>query len=117
MASISYVDSVIERALLFFDSLRVDDTRSEYFEVAEQNHTEHRVYNQSQYLLSVTFKKLGKDDYAQAIRNKHPLGEPDNDPRRKRHKASDRFCVLEGDVKNFYLSNQTNSNYNDEIAL
>ena len=117
MASISDVNSVIERALLFFDTLRVDDTRSEYFEVAEQNHTERRVYNQSQYLLSVMFKKLGKEDHAQTIRNRHPLGELDNDPRRKRHKANDRFCVLEGDVKTFYLSNQTNSNYNDELAL
>ncbi|MEM2107202.1 MAG: hypothetical protein QXV46_05265 [Candidatus Bathyarchaeia archaeon] len=107
----------IERALLFIDSLRVDNAGSEYFEVAEQNHSEHRVYNQSQYLLSVMFKKLGRHDRAEAIRSKHPLGEPDNDPRRRRHKANDRFCILEGDVKNFYLANQTDSNYNDEIAL
>lgn len=115
--SILDVGSAINRALLFLDTLRVDDTRSEYFEVAEQNHSEHRVYNQSQYLLSVMFKKVGRDDLVQAIRSKHPLGERDNDPRRRRRKSNDRFCILEGDIENFYLSNQKDSNYNDEIAL
>ncbi len=32
----------IMRALCFIDSLRVDDARSEYFEVAERNHIEGR---------------------------------------------------------------------------
>ncbi|MBS7623554.1 hypothetical protein KEJ39_07780 [Candidatus Bathyarchaeota archaeon] len=53
----------------------------------------------------------------QAIRCKHPLGERDNDPRRMRHRSNDRFCILEGDIENFYLSDQKDSNYNDEIAL
>ncbi|MEM2962031.1 MAG: hypothetical protein QXY01_03335 [Candidatus Bathyarchaeia archaeon] len=108
----------VERALSFIDTLRVDDTRSEYYEVAEQGHSEHRVYNQSQYLLSILFKKVGRNDLAQKIRMKHPPDEPDNDlPRRKGHRSNDRWCILEGDIKPFYLANRINSSYNDEKAL
>lgn len=60
------LDEAIERALNFIDSLRVDDARFEY-EVAEQNHSERKVYNQSQYLLSAMFELLGKEDLAQRI--------------------------------------------------
>ena len=110
-------DSSIERALHFIDSLRVDETRSEYFEVAERNHTEYKVYNQSQYLLSVMYKRLGLYDRMEAIRKKPDPEERDNDPRRKRHKAKDRFCILEGDIKSFYLAKRRGSKYNDEMAL
>ncbi|MEM4246559.1 MAG: hypothetical protein QW390_04620 [Candidatus Bathyarchaeia archaeon] len=111
-------DRPIDKALRFIDSLRVDDTRSEYYEVAEPDHSEHRVYNQSQYLLSILFKKLGKNDLCQRIRSKHPPDEPDNDlPRRRGHKSNDRWCVLEGDVEHFYLANRINSSYSDEKAL
>ena len=110
-------DSSIHRALSFIDSLRVDDTRTEYYEVAEKNHSEYRVYNQSQYLLTVMFKQVGRNDLAQAIRRKHPPNEKDNDPRRRKYKANNRFCVLEGDIKNFYQSKRRSSRYNDEMAL
>ncbi len=114
----SVYDPAIERALHFLDSLRVDDMRSEYYEVAETTHSEHRVYNQSQYLLSILFRKLGKEDLVQAIRRKHPSDEPDNDlPRRRGHRSNDRWCILEDDIKPFYLSNRINSRYNDEKAL
>jgi len=109
-------DSSIHRALSFIDSLRVDDTRTEYFEVVEQNHSEYRVYNQSQYLLTVMFKQIGRNDLVQAIIRKHPPNEKDNDLRRRRHKANNRFCVLEGDIKNFYLAKRRSSRYNDEMA-
>jgi len=113
------IDTVILKAMSFVDSLRVDDNRCEYREVAEQNHSEYRVYNQSQYLLSVVFKLLGRDDLAQAIRNKHDPNEGDNDPKREGRKAGDRFCVLEGDLEHFYLKNRVflDSEKNDEIAL
>src|SRR4030042_508239 len=110
-------DSSIQRALRFIDSLRVDDARTEYFEVAEKDHSEYRVYNQSQYLLTVMFKQIGRNDLAQAIIRKHPPSEKDNDPRRRRHKANNRFCILEGDIKNFYLEKRRSSRYNDEMAL
>jgi hypothetical protein len=113
----SRINPSIERALHFIDSLRVNETRGDYFEVAERDHSEHRVYNQSQYLLAVLFKKLEKNDLFQAIRRQHPPNEPDNDPRRKRHKANDRFCILEGDIKPFYLARRRSSKYNDEKAL
>jgi hypothetical protein len=104
-------------ALNFIDSLRVDEERSEYFEVAEEYHSEHRVYNQSQYLLSAMFKLLGKENLSQAIRRKHDPSEPDNDPTRQSHKAGDRFCVLEGNTEPFYLAGHTDAENNDEIAL
>ena len=108
----------ISRALKFIDTLRVNDSRSEYYEVAELDHSEHRVYNQSQYLLTLLFKKVGRIDLAQAIRRKHRPDEPDNDlPRRKGHIACDRWCILEGDIAPFYLKNRINSSYNDEKAL
>jgi len=107
----------IERALSFIDSLRVDETRSEYFEVAEQDHSEYMMYTQSQYLLSVMFKLLGKEELYQAIRRKHSPDEPDNDPTRHGHKAGDRFCVLEGDIERFYLAGRDDAESNDEIAL
>lgn len=108
----------VEKALGFIDTLRGDDTRSEYYEVAEPEHSEHRVYNQSQYLLSILFRKIGRNDLAQRIRVRHPPEEPDNDlPRRKGHKSNDRWCILEGDTKTFYLANRINSSFNDEKAL
>ena len=107
----------VERALGFIDTLRVDDTRSEYYEVAELEHSENRVYNQSQYLLSILFRKIGRNDLAQRIRVRHPPEEPDNDlPRRKGHKSNDRWCILEGDTKPFYLANRINSSFNDEFS-
>jgi hypothetical protein len=114
----SVYDRSVEKALGFIDTLRVDDTRSEYYEVAEPNHSEHRVYNQSQYLLSILFEKMGRNDLVQRIRMKHLPEEPDNDlPRRRGHKSNDRWCVLEDDIKPFYLANKINSSYNDEKAL
>ena len=110
-------DLAINRALGFLDSLRVDDTRSEYYEVAEKNHSEYRVYKQSQYLISILFNQIGRKDLVQAIRSKHPPDERDNDPRRRKHKAFDRFCILEGDTENFYLAKRRSSSYNDELAL
>jgi len=110
-------DSAISNALRFLDSIRVDDTRSEYYEVAEKNHSEYRVYNQSQYLISILFNRIGRKDIVQAIRSKHPPDERDNDPRRRKHKAFDRFCILEGNTENFYLAKKRSSSYNDELAL
>jgi hypothetical protein len=63
------------------------------------------------------FKQVGRNDLAQAIIIKHPPNEKDNDPRRRRHKANDRFCVLEGDIKPFYLAKRRSSRYNDEMVL
>jgi hypothetical protein len=115
---ISTFDSdAIKKAVSFIDSLRTDETRTEYFEVAQKDHTEHKVYNQSQYLLLVTFELLGRLELAQRIRVKHRPDEPDNDPTRAGHKANDRFCVLEGDTEEFYLAGQKNAESNDEMAL
>jgi len=110
-------DRPVEDALDFIDSLRVDETRCEYYEVAEQNHSEHLVFNQSQYLLSVMFKLLRREDLFQRIRRRHDPKEPDNDPKRRGHIAKDRFCVLERDIERFYLAGKTDAENNDEIAL
>jgi len=112
------INRPVVSALDFIDSrLKSDETGSDYYEVAEQDHPEHMVYNQSQYLLSVAFKLLGKESLAQSIRRKHNPDEPDNDPNRKEHKAKDRFCVLEGDTREFYLAGQDDAENSDEIAL
>ena len=109
--------SEINKSMNFLNSLRVDDSRSEYYEVIEKDHSEHKVYNQSQYLLSILFKKMGKMNLVQAIRRKHPSDERDNDPRRRKNKAFDRFCILDGDTDHFYLAKKRGSKYNDEMAL
>jgi hypothetical protein len=111
------LDPSVEKAARFLDSLRTDERRTDFYEVAEPEHSEHRVYSQSQYLLSILLKRLGSEEYSRNIRGKHLAGEVDNDPTRSGHTANDRFCVLEDDTKPFYLSNQKDAETNDEIAL
>jgi hypothetical protein len=101
------LDPSVDRAARFLDSLRTDERRTDFYEVAEPTHSEHRVYNQSQYLLSILLKRLGSEETYRNIRGKHMVGEVDNDPTRSGHKANDRFCVLEVDTKPFYLAGQT----------
>ncbi len=118
MESYAISDFRIRKALTFIDSLRVDSNRNEYYEVKDRSHSEHRVYNQSQYLLTILFKKIGRNNLVEAIRSKHSPDEPDNDlPRRKGRKANDRWCVLEGDIESFWLAGERSSQYNDRIAL
>jgi hypothetical protein len=111
------LDPSVDRAARFLDSLRTDERRTDFYEVAEPTHSEHRVYNQSQYLLSILLKRLGSEETYRNIRGKHVVGEVDNDPTRSGHKANDRFCVLEDGTKPFYLAGQTKTENNDEIAL
>lgn len=111
------MDPSVEKATRFLDSLRTDEGRTDFYEVAERSHSEHRVYNQSQYLLSILLKRLGSDVHFQNIRGKHPVGEVDNDPTRSGHRANDRFCILEDDTKPFYLADQKDAETNDEMAL
>lgn len=53
------------------------------------------MYNQTQYLLSILFDKVGRGDLSQKIRSINRPEDEDNDPARKDHKAGDRWCVLE----------------------
>jgi len=111
------LDPVVERASSYVRSLRADQGPSEYFEVSEKTHSEYRVYNQTQYLLSIMFKQTGNEDLALKIRSRHAPGEGDNDPGRKSRRSNDRFCVLEGEIDHFYLAGQKDALNNDEKAL
>jgi len=110
----------VDNALQFIDSLREDDTRSSYREIAEKDDPEYQIYKQSQYLLSVMFKLLGRDDLFKKIRTKHSPFDPDNDLTREGHKAGDRFCVLDEldeELPPFYLAGYEDAENNDEKAL
>ncbi len=112
------MDPAAERAISFIGSLKANDVPSEYYEVSEKKHSEYRVYNQTQYLLSIMFKHTGNHDLSSKIRNKHFPGEADNDPGRKARISNDRFCVLDGETANFYLAEQKDAlNYDEKTLL
>lgn len=111
------MDPAVGRALSYVRSLRADEVPSEYYEVSEKTHSEYRVYNQTQYLLSIMFKHVGNEDLALKIRSRHMPGEVDNDPGRKGRKSDDRFRVLEGVTDGFYLAGQKDALNSDEKAL
>jgi len=111
------LDPAAQRAISFIASLKANEVPSEYYEVSERKHSEYRVYNQTQYLLSIMFKHSGNEDLSLKIRSKHLPGETDNDPGRKARTSNDRFCVLDGETTNFYLAEQKDALNYDEKAL
>jgi hypothetical protein len=114
------LDPAIDKALRFIESKLAKDDGLEYWEVAEEDDREHFVYNQTQYLLSVMFKSIGRQDLFEKIRKKHHPDEPDNDPTKGKNRiASDRWCVLDGETKRFYLLNEKSvqGKGNDEFVL
>jgi len=105
----------IDKALIFVNSLGENNGES-YYEVAEVKDLEYRIYKQSQYLLSILFKTLGRDDLFRRIRKKHRPNDFDNDKNRKWRRANDRYCVLEGDTIHFNTSG-VEAESSDGIAL
>jgi hypothetical protein len=113
------LDPSIDKALRFIESLAKDDGL-EYWEVTEEKDPEHFPYNQTQYLLSVMFKAVARQDLFEKIRRRHRPDEPDNDPTKGQGRiACDRWCVLDGETARFHLFNQKNveAKGNDEYAL
>jgi hypothetical protein len=109
---------VIQRALQFIDELREDDNRASYYEVAEKSHSQYEIFPQTQYVLYITFNLLGLNDLATRIARAHDFSAPDTvDPTRKGQPANDTYCVLENELNPFRLAGETDSDYNDEMAL
>lgn len=114
----SITDPAISKALKFIDGLKQDGSGGSYYEVAEVEHSEHKVFPQTQYVLFITFNLLNLHDLASPIAKAHDFTAPDLvDLTRNGRPANDTYCVLEGDIKPFRLVNQKDSNYNDETAL
>jgi len=111
-------DPAVQKAFLFIDSLRVDDGRTSYWEVAEKDHNEHKVFPQTQYMLHIIFNYLGMSQEAARIAAAHDFNEPDTiDSSRNGRPANDTYCVLEGNLKPFRFAGQKDSDYNDLMAL
>jgi len=117
-------DRDVDQGLRFLYSLRKDPAESEYYEVKGKWEQQHQVFKQTQYLVSILFKKIGWDDLSQKIRSINRPEDEDNDPPRKGHRAGDRWCVLEGRTDLFdpqlvrhAREGVTEGKGNDEIAL
>ena len=103
----------ITSGLNFLASLE-SDHQGWYWEVSDSNHTDHKIWPQSQYLLYVTFKRLAKLDAASQIYYANDFkvaAEDRNIP------ACSRFSVLDNDPSSFYLAGTDTSSNFDEIAL
>jgi len=85
-----------------------------FWEVYDPKHCDRRIWPQTQYLLYVTFKRLGKADVAERIKSANCFTSPAVD---RVGYANDRFCVLDNDTQPFHLSKSETSDYFDEIAL
>jgi hypothetical protein len=114
-------DPHVKGGLGFLYSVR-DRKKPEYYEVKDKWEKEYKVFNQTQYLLSILFNTVGEGDRSREIRSLHRPEDADNDPGRKGHLAGDRWCVLEGRTDLFYLAHHaregvTEGKGNDEIAL
>lgn len=109
--------SEVQRGLDFIGKLR-DEGGDSYYEVAELDHTQRQIFPQTQYVLYVTFKKLGLTQLAEGIAGRHDFTQPDKvDTTRKLRPANDTYCVLDGELKPFRLAGQKWSDYSDEMAL
>jgi hypothetical protein len=87
-----------------------------YWEVADKNHVEHKIYPQSQYLFYITSKRLKFEELAHQIQAANSFDVCAVD---REIYANARFCVLDDETPPFYLANRRLadlSNY-DEIAL
>lgn len=112
------VPSEVQRALDFIHNKLRDQNGGSYYEVAQSDHTEYRIFPQSQYILYITFKKLGLTQLAEEIARRHDFAQPDTvDKKRNLRPANDTYCVLEGELKPFRLAGQKRSDYSDEVAL
>lgn len=92
------------------------DHPGKYWEVYELGHGDHRIWPQTQYLLYVTFKRLGRFELARRIRDANDFKTLTID---RRGLVSDaRFCVLDNDAPPFYLAEWATLPGNfDEVAL
>jgi hypothetical protein len=109
-------NSAVENALRFFQSLTADPAGTLYYEIAEPTtDPEHRTYTQSNYLLKITFTKIGQQTLANAINVDPTL--PNDDPKNAGRVTGYRWCILEGRSDIFYLMSVNDSDYNDVLAL
>jgi len=110
---LSNLQTNITAGLNFLSSLQ-SDHQGWYWEVSDPNHTDHKIWPQSQNLLYITFKRLGKLDAANQIYYANDFkvaAEDRNIP------ACSRFSVLDNDPSLFYLAGSETSGNFDEVAL
>lgn len=103
----------IENGLKFLAGL--ESTHFGWFwEVYDPKHCDRRIWPQTQYLLYITFKRLGKVDVAERIKSANCFTSPAVD---RVGYANDRFCVLDNDTQPFQLWKSETSDYFNEVAL
>ena len=109
----SNLQTSIISGLSFLTSLQSDHP-GWYWEVADPNHGDHKIWPQSQHLLYLTFKRLGKLAAASQIYYANDFKAPAED---RNIPTCSRFCVLDNDPSLFYLAGAENSVNFDEVAL
>jgi hypothetical protein len=110
---LSEIYTGIKKGLKFLAGLESDHL-GWFWEVPDPSHTDRRIWPQTQYLLFITFKRLGRADIAERIRSANWFISPAVD---RLIYANERFCVLDNDVGPFHLWNYENSDNFDEVAL